>query len=318
VIDIHSHYIPAIDDGAASFEESVAMLRMAASHGTTSIVATPHASLDYAFNPAYNAEQLGLLREAAGDVIGLYLGCDLHLTFDNIRDALDNPDKYTINGRCYLLVEFSDLLIFKNIDEIFDNFLRSDIIPVVTHPERNALLQQRLPQLRRWVEMGCLMQVTAGSLLGAWGGKAKKFSEDLLGEDLVHFIASDGHDTRRRPPGGTSWRSGGAPVVRRQSGRGVERGSAAAAGGSRRNGGTPQRMAFVVRTAVTRKRWRLSPVSCPTSRSARPEFGRAGACFPGGCWCWRSPCPSPWDWPRACAGFSSPSRPPALRCSGLA
>jgi protein-tyrosine phosphatase len=200
VIDIHSHYIPAIDDGAASFEESVAMLRMAASHGTTSIVATPHASLDYAFNPAYNAEQLGLLREAAGDVIGLYLGCDLHLTFDNIRDALDNPDKYTINGRCYLLVEFSDLLIFKNIDEIFDNFLRSDIIPVVTHPERNALLQQRLPQLRRWVEMGCLMQVTAGSLLGAWGGKAKKFSEDLLGEDLVHFIASDGHDTRRRPP----------------------------------------------------------------------------------------------------------------------
>src|SRR5271166_2414695 len=95
------------------------MVRMAAEHGTTALVATPHANLEYRFDPVVIAERLATLSEAAGGALQLYSGCDFHLSFDNITDALNNPRKYTINHQNYLLVEFSDLLIFKNTPEIF-------------------------------------------------------------------------------------------------------------------------------------------------------------------------------------------------------
>lgn len=188
-----------MDDGADTFETSVGMLRAAADAGTTDIVATPHANLQFRFDPEINRQLANELSAALGERIRIHLGCDFHLTFDNIRSLMEFPGLYTINGGPYLLVEFSDLIIFKNTGEIFQQFLDTGIIPVITHPERNSLLQQRLPELCTWVGQGCLLQVTTQSLTGYWGNRARKFSETLMAENLVHVFASDGHDREHRP-----------------------------------------------------------------------------------------------------------------------
>ena len=200
MIDIHSHILYGLDDGAATLEQSLAMVKMAAESGTTDLVATPHSSLEYKFDPDLVESRLAELRTLAGPVPRLYSGCDFHLSYDNIQDAVAHPAKYTINQRGYLLVEFSDLAIFHTTPEIFDRLLTAGMTPIITHPERNSLLQHRLEDLRTWAGMGCLLQVTASSFLGRFGRKAREFSELLMRERLVHFVASDAHDTRYRPP----------------------------------------------------------------------------------------------------------------------
>jgi len=175
------------------------MLRAAAAAGTTDIVATPHANLQFKFDPALNRQLADSLAVELKGQIRIHLGCDFHLTFDNIRNLMEVPSSFTIDGGPYLLVEFSDLIIFKNTGEIFQQLLDAGIVPIITHPERNSLLQQRLPELRTWAEQGCLMQVTTQSLTGYWGSRARKFSETLMAENLVHVFASDGHDLENRP-----------------------------------------------------------------------------------------------------------------------
>lgn len=199
MIDIHSHVLYGLDDGAKTLEDSLAMLRMAAAGGTTDLVATPHANLEYSFDPALIRQRLEEL-SAAGTGVRLYSGCDFHLSFENIQDALENPAKYAIHQKCYLLVEFSDLLIFRNTIEIFDRMQQAGLVPVITHPERNGLLRQRLEELAQWVASGARIQVTAQSLLGDFGRRARDFSQTLLDRGLIHFIASDAHDCERRPP----------------------------------------------------------------------------------------------------------------------
>jgi len=200
MIDIHSHILPGMDDGPATLEECVAMVRLAAQTGTTDIVASPHASLEFSFDSARVDERIAELSAACGNAPRIYRGCDFHLTYDNIQDALAHPDTYTINRRNYLLVEFPDLLIARSSDEIFARMRGAGIIPVITHPERNWLLQQRLPQLERWVASGCCLQVTAQSLLGRFGRQARRYAWELLRRNLAHFVASDAHDPEDRTP----------------------------------------------------------------------------------------------------------------------
>jgi protein-tyrosine phosphatase len=200
MIDIHSHILHGLDDGAENLEEAVAMLEAAALAGTTNIVATPHANLEYEFVPELISERISELQGASGGQVRIHRGCDFHLTYENIEDALAHPDKYTINHRNYLLVEFSDLLIFKGTTEVFAQMCAAGIVPVITHPERNFLLQRRMEDLRAWVELGCLMQVTALSLLGRFGPEARSFAMMMMRRNLVHFIASDAHDAVDRTP----------------------------------------------------------------------------------------------------------------------
>ncbi|MBZ5632733.1 MAG: exopolysaccharide biosynthesis protein [Acidobacteriia bacterium] len=200
MIDIHSHVLFGLDDGPRTFEDSLAMVRMAAEHGTTDLVATPHANLDFKFDPELIAERIAQVRDAAGSALRLYAGCDFYLSFDNIQDAIDHPRKYTINQQRYLLVEFSELLIFKNTDDIFARLRDAGMTPIITHPERNGLLRQRVENIAKWVEQGARVQLTAQSLTGAFGRRAQDFSRELLDRRLVHVIASDGHDCERRPP----------------------------------------------------------------------------------------------------------------------
>ena len=200
LVDIHSHVLFGMDDGAETLEDSIALVKMAAEAGTTDLVGTPHANPAYRFDPMTVMERLRAVELAAGGVLRLYTGCDFHLSYDNIEDALKNPRKYTINQNRYLLVEFSDLLIFNNTGEIFARLLDAGMVPVITHPERNRLLRKRLEELARWCEAGASIQVTGQSLLGGFGKSAYEFSRTLLDQRLVHFIASDGHDVVRRPP----------------------------------------------------------------------------------------------------------------------
>jgi len=172
VVDIHSHILPGLDDGPKTLEDAVAMLKIAAESGTTDIVATPHANARFTFDPERIDRKIAELQGASGPVPRIHPGCDFHLTFENIQDALAHPSKYTINHKRYLLVEFSDVLIPNATQEIFDRFQAAGLVPVVTHPERNVVLQNRIDQLGSWVENGALVQVTAQSLLGRPDGQA--------------------------------------------------------------------------------------------------------------------------------------------------
>ena len=171
---------------------------MAAENGTTDIVATPHSNQEYVFDPEAIGARIREVQAAVGDVPRIHRGCDFHLHTENIRDALENPSKYAINQGRYVLVEFSDLLIPKTTADTFALMLGAGMIPIITHPERNALLRGRAEKLRAWVGMGCLIQVTAGSLLGAGGKNAGKFAASLIEEGFAHFVASDAHDQKYR------------------------------------------------------------------------------------------------------------------------
>ncbi len=200
MVDIHSHILPGLDDGSRSLEESLAMLRVAAENGTTDIVATPHANLEYKFDADRVAVSIAQLSAACGPMPRIHGGCDFHLSYENVQDALAHPRRYTINHQNYLLVEFSDLLIFRNTGEIFDRLIEAGMIPVITHPERNWLLHERTRDLRAWAAKGCLLQITASSFLGRWGRAATHFSDTLMRLGLVHFVASDAHDPEDRTP----------------------------------------------------------------------------------------------------------------------
>src|SRR5579875_3525067 len=108
MVDIHSHVLPDLDDGSRSVEESLEMLRIAAEAGTTDIVATPHASPQFPFDAVRVRKTFQQLSEECRGVINLHLGCDFHLTFDNVRNCLENPGLYTVNSRSYLMVELPD------------------------------------------------------------------------------------------------------------------------------------------------------------------------------------------------------------------
>lgn len=200
MIDIHSHVLFGLDDGARTLEDSLAMIRMATEHGTTGLVATPHANLEYRFDPELISVRLAQVRAACGGALRLYTGCDFHLSYENIQDAIEHPRKYTLNQQTYLLVEFSELLIFRNTEDIFARLGEAGMIPVITHPERNGLLRQRVEEIARWVAQGARVQLTAQSLTGGFGRHAQDFSRELLDRRLAHVVASDAHDCERRPP----------------------------------------------------------------------------------------------------------------------
>jgi protein-tyrosine phosphatase len=198
MVDIHTHVLYGLDDGAKTLEESVELVRLAAAGGTTDLVATPHSDLRYQFDPVKIQERLTELRRETKNILRLYYGCDFHLHYENIRAALEDPAKFTINQQRYLLIEFSDALIAPSTAHIFDRLQSAGMTPIITHPERNHLLQKRLDDLTRWVDAGCLLQVTAQSFLGRFGRTAKAFADQLLQRGLVHVVASDAHDPKDR------------------------------------------------------------------------------------------------------------------------
>jgi protein-tyrosine phosphatase len=200
MIDIHSHLIWGVDDGAQTIEDSLAMLRVAAETGTTDIVATPHANDRYEFDRAELETRVEKLREASGGTPRIHLGCDFHLSFSNIESALANRDLYTVNRLRYLMVELPEMLIPPGIDRALEHLQDAGMIPVITHPERNRALSEDVKRLDHWIGIGCYAQITAQSLEGRFGRTAKNLASRWIEGGQAHFVASDAHDMEARPP----------------------------------------------------------------------------------------------------------------------
>ena len=173
---------------------------MAVADGIQHMVATPHANGHYPYDREYLRSQLNHLRALVGGKPKLSLGCDFHLSAENVQDAFIHPDRYCIEGTSYLLVELANESVPPAIEEYLTKFLQKKITPIITHPERNPIIQQIPERILQWVQMGCPVQVTASALTGYWGERAWRTATWFLERNAVHFLATDAHDTKHRVP----------------------------------------------------------------------------------------------------------------------
>jgi protein-tyrosine phosphatase len=203
MIDIHHHLLPGLDDGSKTMENSVSMARIAVEDGITHVVCTPHANNKYAYSREGNEVLLAELRAqlAAQNIpLTLGLGCDFHLSYDNIEDAKANTVRYSINGLGYLLVELPDYGLPRGLTEVFYELRLAGLTPILTHPERNQTLQTDMKRIEEWLRCGLLIQVTSSSVTGNMGKTAEKMAHQLLADRWVHFLATDAHNITSRPP----------------------------------------------------------------------------------------------------------------------
>lgn len=199
MVDVHCHILPGIDDGPDTIEESLAMAESAIVDGITHVVATPHASSEHNFDYRRVQQLRDRLQTEIGERLTLATGCDFHLNPENLEALRKNSSPFCINQRDYLLVEFNEISIPPALDETLHDLLLRRIRPIITHPERNAILRRQRERLANWVRLGCYVQVTAGSLTGGFGPRAQEDSLCWIAQGLVHIVASDAHNTRRRP-----------------------------------------------------------------------------------------------------------------------
>jgi len=212
VIDIHSHILPDVDDGPKSWEVAFEMCRLSAEDGVEHIVATPHANDRYPYDREYLNGARAHLQTLVGDSPKVGLGCDFHLSYDNFEDVLVRPTRYTIEGTKYLLVELSNYSVPPQIGDHLVRLADTGLVPILTHPERNPILQKSTKRVLEWVEKGLVVQVTAAAFTGAWGDSIRRGALWLLEHDAVHVLASDAHDTQHRVPGLSAARDAVAKV----------------------------------------------------------------------------------------------------------
>jgi len=200
VVDIHSHILPEVDDGSKSWDISVAMCKMAAEDGITHQVATPHANDRYHYDREYLQGLVVHLQQLIGPVPELSLGCDFHLSVDNVQAALVDPSRYAIGSTRYMLVELSNYSVPPQTTDAFLKLGDCGMTVVITHPERNPILRESPQRVVEWAEQGCIIQMTGSALTGFWGERVRRVAQWLLERNAVHVLATDAHDTEKRVP----------------------------------------------------------------------------------------------------------------------
>jgi protein-tyrosine phosphatase len=200
MIDIHHHLIYDVDDGSPDLETSMQMARIAAADGVTRIVCTPHAKETIPYNPELVYPRFEELRTLLRGTVDLSLGCDFHMEFRNVEEACENPLRYSIDGKGYLLIEFANYNLPPQIDEWLAALRAAGYRLIVTHPERYPVVQRHPELIAEWIRQGCLLQVTTGAFIGRFGLNAESLANELLDRDWIHFVATDAHHPDRRSP----------------------------------------------------------------------------------------------------------------------
>jgi protein-tyrosine phosphatase len=199
MVDLHCHILPGLDDGPDTMEESVEMAETAIAEGITHVVATPHSSDRYWFDFAHARHLRDELQARTGNRLQIATGCDFHLSPENLGSLRKNPGQYCVNQHDYLLLEFNEVSIPPAVDRTLHQIQLSGVRPIITHPERNAILRAHPERLREWVRRGCFAQVTGGALTGGFGLTAQQIGLQWIQEGIIHIVASDAHNNRNRP-----------------------------------------------------------------------------------------------------------------------
>ncbi|SFF15412.1 protein-tyrosine phosphatase [Paenibacillus algorifonticola] len=201
MIDIHTHILPGIDDGAARLEDSVALARAAAAEGIKTIIATPHHLNGRYVNPTQVVEELTrtlneLLQEL--DIpLDVYTGQEVRL-HQELLEHFQQGSLLTLAGSSYMLLELPSSHIPKNTEQTVYELGLLGIHAVIAHPERNAAIIQQPARLEELVRLGAFGQVTSHSLLGAFGKTVERASWKLCEAGLIHLVSSDAHHVERR------------------------------------------------------------------------------------------------------------------------
>jgi len=202
-VDIHCHLIPGIDDGAKSWQESLAMARLAVADGIETIVVTPHQLGGYAHNSGEMIRHRTAELQQALDNHDIRLqvlpGADVRIDQGMIEGLKDGSVMTLGDHGRHVLLELPHEMYFP-LEPVLDDLGRAGMVGILSHPERNQGLLKQPSLIETLVDYGCLMQVTAGSLTGTFGPQSQKMAEWLLSEGLVHFLSTDAHGPRARRP----------------------------------------------------------------------------------------------------------------------
>lgn len=202
-VDIHCHLLPAIDDGSPDWETTLMMAQMAVADGTQTIIVTPHQLGNFAQNQGDDIRartaQLQEVLQQYGIALQVLPGGDVRIE-DGMLEGLANGEVMSLGDlRKHVLLELPHELYFP-LEGVLAALNRQGMVGILSHPERNRGLLREPDLLPGLVEEGCLMQVTAGSLMGTFGPKSQELAEWMLARGLVHFIATDAHGTKSRRP----------------------------------------------------------------------------------------------------------------------
>ena len=202
--DLHAHILPGVDDGAKTPQDALEMARVASQDGTRSMLATPHRRdiTERSSVPEIQAlvDDLNNRIQQGGFELSILLGMENHLDLD-LPEEVSAGRALPMNGSRYILVEFPFFGRPNYAEDVLFQLQLQELTPVLAHPERIEAFQKDKDLLTELVGGGALSQITAGSLLGFFGGSVKRFTNALLREGLVHIIASDTHTAggRRSP-----------------------------------------------------------------------------------------------------------------------
>lgn len=203
IIDIHNHILPGVDDGAKSLFEAANMCALAWEEGIRVIVATPH------YHPGVMAagndrreRVLGTLEEEIerrGLNLQIYRGNEIYYSVQSVED-LQSKKARTMGSSQYVLLEFSPVAEFSYIRGGLNHLIQEGYHPILAHVERYKEVVCEKSRVYELIEMGGYIQINVSGITGTSGRKIKAFCNEMLKEELVHFVATDAHDLNGRAP----------------------------------------------------------------------------------------------------------------------
>jgi protein-tyrosine phosphatase len=203
VIDLHCHVLAGIDDGPETIEGSVGLARAAAAAGTHTIVATPHVSWNYPNDAPTIARLVGEANAAfaaAGLTLDVVPGAEIAIT--RVADlAPGELSALALGIGPWLMIECPFTSVAVGVDTLLLDLQDQGHRIVLAHPERCPIFHRDPRMLEMLVEAGVLTSITAGALVGRFGGTVQRFAHGLVEGEMVHNVASDAHDCDQRRPG---------------------------------------------------------------------------------------------------------------------